>query len=133
MKCWCSDIVCNDEFSSPAEGNKYKSLNPNCFDIIKHVRLKNVKNVIIGTLNINSLPLKFDQVKLLILGNIDILVLTETKLDESFPTSQFLIDGYSIPYRLDRNRFGGGRGGFLSMLLMIFLVSLLQNILCLIT
>ena len=27
----------------------------------------------------------------------------ETKLDASFPTSQFLINGYTFPYKLDRN------------------------------
>jgi len=32
----------------------------------------------------------------------------ETKFDSSFPTSQFSINGYSQPYRLDRNKHGGG-------------------------
>ena len=40
--------------------------------------------------------------------HIDILVLTETKLDDTFPTAQFLVNGFSEPYRLDRNRKGGG-------------------------
>ena len=40
--------------------------------------------------------------------NIDILVITETKIDPSFPNSQFQIDGFSMPFRFDRNRFGGG-------------------------
>ena len=35
-------------------------------------------------------------------------MISETKIDESFPTSQFLIDGFSSPYRLDRNADGGG-------------------------
>ena len=34
-------------------------------------------------------------------------MISETKIDESFPTSQFLI-GFSSPYRLDRNSNGGG-------------------------
>ena len=42
------------------------------------------------------------------MGNIDILVLTETKLDHTFPTNQFLIEGFSEPYRRDRNGNGGG-------------------------
>ena len=37
-----------------------------------------------------------------------ILVNTETKLDNTFPTSQFLVDGFYEPIRLDRNRNGGG-------------------------
>ena len=41
-------------------------------------------------------------------GNIDILMISETKLDASFPISQFYINGYTSPYRLDRNGKGGG-------------------------
>ena len=41
-------------------------------------------------------------------GNIDIFIITETKLDKSFPSGQFLLHGYSEPFRLDRNQFGGG-------------------------
>ena len=46
--------------------------------------------------------------KVLLQGNIDILVLTETKLDSSFSSNQFILEGYSKPFRLDRNRNGGG-------------------------
>ena len=38
----------------------------------------------------------------------DILVLAETKLDGSFPTSQFLINNYNEPTRSDRTEHGGG-------------------------
>ena len=37
-----------------------------------------------------------------IASNTDVLMIPETKNDESFPTSQFLIDGFSSPYYLDR-------------------------------
>ena len=33
---------------------------------------------------------------------------SETKIDESFPTAQFLLDGFSRRYRLDRCATGGG-------------------------
>ena len=56
----------------------------------------------------NSISGKFDQLKALVTGNIDILVITESKLDSSFPNAQFMIDGFSEPYRMDRNRHGGG-------------------------
>ena len=75
---------------------------------IKNLRLINLNRVIIGNLNINSLPNKFNQLKELVLKHVDILVLTETKLDDSFPNSQFLVDGFSEPFRIDRNRSGGG-------------------------
>ena len=57
---------------------------------------------------INSISPKFDDLKFLNSGIFDILIITETKLDETYPISQFHIDGYSMPYRLDRNRNGGG-------------------------
>ena len=39
---------------------------------------------------------------------VDILMLSETKLDSTFPSIQFLINGFSVPHRLDRNSKGGG-------------------------
>ena len=35
-------------------------------------------------------------------------MVSETKLDNSFPVGQFLIDGYDPPIRLDRDIHGGG-------------------------
>ena len=43
-----------------------------------------------------------------ITNNIDILMISEAKLDNSFPEGQFLISGYSSLYRFDRNCRGGG-------------------------
>ena len=76
--------------------------------ILLILRVKNVNRLIIGNLNINSISNKFDQLKLFAQGKVDILIVTETKLDSTFPTSQFVTDGYSEPYRFDRNRNGGG-------------------------
>ena len=39
---------------------------------------------------------------------IDILLISETKLDDTFPSGQFFIEGYKEPIRLDRNKNGGG-------------------------
>ena len=39
---------------------------------------------------------------------VDILVISETKIDSSFPTSQFLIDGFKSPHRLDVSGNSGG-------------------------
>ena len=64
-----------------------------CFSVL------NIKNIIIGYLNINSLPKKKNgNLKVLITGMLDILIITETKLDNTFPVSQFNIDGYSKRY-----------------------------------
>ena len=72
------------------------------------MRLNCKNNLIIAHLNINSIRNKFDLLKELISNNIDILVISETKLDPSFPPGQFYIDGYMSPIRADRNRYGGG-------------------------
>ena len=59
-------------------------------------------------MNINSISGKFEQLKTVICGNIDILVVVEIKLDGKFPESEFVIEGHSTPFRFDRNRNGGG-------------------------
>ena len=51
---------------------------------------------------------KVDALRTIIPCNADILICCETKIDYSYPTSQFLIEGFSKPYRKDRNRNGGG-------------------------
>ena len=56
----------------------------------------------------NSIANKIDDLRIIVQNKIDILVITETKLDKSFTSSQFLIDGFNKPYRFDRNRNGGG-------------------------
>ena len=76
--------------------------------LISEYRAKNCDKVVIATLNLNSLPNKFSSLAEIISNNIDILVIEETKIDESFPEGQFLIPGYKKPYRKDRNRNGGG-------------------------
>ena len=44
----------------------------------------------------------------IVIKHVDILVLTETKLDDTFPIAQFLVNGFSEPCRLERNRTGEG-------------------------
>ena len=60
-------------------------------------------------LNINSIRNKFDSLVNIINNNIDILMISETKLHPSFATGQFHIHGFSEPYRLDGNGNSGGR------------------------
>ena len=52
----------------------------------------------------NEFDLLTDQIK----DNIDILMITETKLNESFPIGQFFINGFNSLFCLDRDRNGGG-------------------------
>ena len=101
---------------------------PHCITKFENLRLRNVNKVIIC----NSLPNKFDQLTEIVLKYVDVLVVTETKLDDAFLTSQFLVTGFSVPYRLDRNRNGGGIMIFirddipsrvLTMILKVYLLS----------
>ena len=72
------------------------------------LKSKNVDRPVIAHLNINFLEPKFEGLKSLIKDNVDILLISETKLDDTYPVGQFLIEGYSEPIRLDRNCHGGG-------------------------
>ena len=62
-----SNEINNDEFLNP-------------LSTIKNLRLSNVNRVVIGNLNFNSLPNKFNKLKELVLKHVDMLVLTETIL-----------------------------------------------------
>ena len=90
------------------EGQKNDKNKENAFDVLKKIRMENIDNVIIGSLNINSLGHKIDALREIIGNNIDILIIIETKLDDSYPDNQFHIEGFQIPFRVDRNKFGGG-------------------------
>ena len=57
----------------------------------------------IGHININSIRNKFEMLSNNIKGNLDILMISETKLDSTFPSNQFIIEGYAPPIRFDRN------------------------------
>ena len=77
---------------------------------MKTLRLKYPQNPIIAQVNINSIRNRFRTLVSLVTStsDIDILLISETKIDESFPLSQFMIDGFSMPYRRDRNAHGCG-------------------------
>ena len=80
--------------------------NSNCF-ISKCFLCLCSKCFILSALNTNSIRNKFEQLNKTVLKYIDILVVTETKLDETFLKSLFLMDGFSKPYRLYKNNNGG--------------------------
>ena len=65
--------------------------------ILSEIRKKNLNRIVIGHLNINHLAGKFENLKLIIKDKLDILVLTESKTDGTFPAPQFIIEGFSPP------------------------------------
>ena len=81
------------------------------FCIIKELRndkLNHLKCVSLGYLNINSIRNKFSSIPHLIDNNLDIFAIAETKLDSSFPESQFILPGMRKPFRLDVTSRKGG-------------------------
>ena len=67
-----------------------------------------MNKVIFANLNINSIRNKFEELITQVKGTADVLMISETKIDDSFPIANFLIDGFNQPYRIDRNSSGGG-------------------------
>ena len=83
-------------------------------------RLKHPRNPLIGYLNITSLRNKVvDAREVFGKLQLDNFVLSETKLDDSFPSVQFYIENFEIRNRRDRDKNGGGliefvRKGFIT-------------------
>ena len=73
---------------------------------LKDIRKSNDNKIVFGQLNTNSLRNKFDMLSELIKGFVDVFMISETKLDESFPEGQFFIDGYHTPFTCNRNGNG---------------------------
>ena len=75
---------------------------------LKYLCVRNLYKIVVGHLNINSIRNKFDFLAHQVYGNSDVLMISETKLDESFSPGQFLLDGYSARFRFARNGNNGG-------------------------
>ena len=70
-------------------------------DELKPFRIYNYNDIVL-CLNMNSNRNKFDALKLIIVENVDILCIVETKnLFQSFSKAKFFLPGYHKLYRLD--------------------------------
>lgn len=78
------------------------------YSALNNLRVKSINKILIGHININSIRNKFEPLVDLIKGKLDIILISETKIDDTFPNAQFEIHGYSPPQRFDRNAHGGG-------------------------
>ena len=79
-----------------------------CISVLKALSSDNSDKLVFADININSIRNKFEFLSTQVKGNIDVLMVSETKIDNSFPVGNFVIDGFSTPYRLDRDSNGGG-------------------------
>ena len=71
------------------------------------LKLRNVNRLVFGQININSIRNNFELLFSLVSNNTDVLLISATKIDNTFPLSQFCVPAYSVPFRLDRTGNGG--------------------------
>ena len=77
---------------------------------LNEIRRNHHKSLVFAHVNINSVRSKFHNLAdILNAGLIDVLAVTESKLDDSFPMNQFKLDGFKII----RNDFTKNSGGIM--------------------
>ena len=67
-----------------------------------------MNKLIFAHLNISSIRNKFEELISQVKGTVDILMISGTKIDNSFPIASFLIDGFTQSYRIDWHSSVGG-------------------------
>ena len=100
---------------SPVEGCKLneftKSMGETSYSILKNLRVKNINRIIIAHININSIRNKCATLSDLVTGKIDILLVSATKINDSFQSA---------------HRGGGGGGGGGEYLNNVFLARVIR-------
>ena len=96
------------KFNLSNHNNPINSNESNTTDILRNVRVENPNRLIIGHLNINSTSNTFEILSSIISNNMDMLMMSGTKLDKSFPINQFLIQGLGNPIKFYRTCHSGG-------------------------
>ena len=93
-----ADLVSEDKVS-----NADLDDTENAFTTLRSWRVKNSDRITLGSLNINSIPKKIDDLRTLVTNNLDILVVQETKIDDTFSNESIQIPGYEHkPFRRDK-------------------------------
>ena len=104
---WSDPNTSNDSLSD----NVLSDVESETNDILafNKIRAKNINNPCLVYYNINSLRNKFNDLKEIFSKSLpDILVFAETKIDNHFSNSQFLMDNYFEPTRKDKTKNSGG-------------------------
>ncbi|MCH2403184.1 MAG: hypothetical protein MK216_04090, partial [Candidatus Nitrosopelagicus sp.] len=83
-----NDILLSQKYMSEEFLDKNDIDHQEVSQVIRQIRVKNINRVIIGHLNVNFMAPKLDAIRTIIPGNVDIMVFSETKLDNSYPTTQ---------------------------------------------
>ena len=89
----------------------FNAINPDNYSnvsvesILKFYQSKHPKKLTVGHTNTNSLRNKFEISKSMLPEVLDVLMITETKLDDSFLEQQIHIEGFNKTLRLNDNRY----------------------------
>ena len=88
--------LATDSITMTDQGENGTTLNTSTSpDLLNAARQKNAKGMLLCHLNINSIQNKFDELKDIFIKNkMQIMAVGETKIDRSYPDSQFLIPGF---------------------------------------
>ena len=78
-----------------------------CINVLKALRSDNSDKLVFAHININSIRNRFEFLSTQVKGNIDVLMVSETKIGNSFLVGNFVLNGFSTKYRLDRDINGG--------------------------
>ena len=62
---------------------------PKARKALENIRCKNINRLLFTQLNMNSLRNKFESLQHITNKNVDVLLISETKIDSSFPSVQF--------------------------------------------
>ena len=98
--------LCSNNSNESFLSESSDTLNDDLIGLSKQ-RLTYPKNLIIGHLNISSVRNKLSSLQQTVLSKTDILLLSETKIDNLFSDSQFLAEGFKM-YSKDRTKTVGG-------------------------
>ena len=97
----------NNQAQGPKKGSVDSLINNTKIEPRK-MKIQFPDKLIIVRLNINSIRDKFDFLSFIIENNANILLISETKLDDSFASGQIKICEFSMPCRFDRDSMSGG-------------------------
>ena len=103
-----TDSFFDSSSSSSSPGSEQYEHSYDIFQELDSVRMSCPKNIMISHLNINSVRYKFHELSDLFNRSlVDILFISETKLDQTFKQAPFEVTGFKS-FRKDRSAHGGG-------------------------
>ena len=65
-------------------------------DALNKIRKNNPNHIKVAPLNIKSIRNEFEMLKEVVVNKIDLLLISQTKLDDTFPLSQFIPERYRL-------------------------------------